>query len=40
MTHVILQEYYEDKKEEMFINYAKQYTDMPFIIDRTPWRRL
>ncbi|WP_426381761.1 nitrate reductase subunit alpha [Mammaliicoccus lentus] len=32
MTHVILQEYYEDKKEEMFINYAKQYTDMPFII--------
>ncbi|WP_204254790.1 nitrate reductase subunit alpha [Mammaliicoccus sciuri] len=32
MTHVILQEYYEDKQEEMFINYAKQYTDMPFII--------
>lgn len=32
MTHVILQEYYEDKKEEMFINYAKQYTDMPFVI--------
>lgn len=32
MTHVILQEYYEGKQEEMFINYAKQYTDMPFII--------
>ena len=32
MTHVILQEYYEDKQEEMFINYAKQYTDIPFII--------
>lgn len=32
MTHVILQEYYEDKQEEMFINYAKQYTDMPFIV--------
>lgn len=32
MTHVILQEYYEDKQEEMFINYTKQYTDMPFII--------
>lgn len=32
MTHVILQEYYEDKQEERFINYAKQYTDMPFII--------
>lgn len=36
MTHVILQEYYEDKKEEMFINYAKQYTDMPFIIQLEP----
>lgn len=32
MTHVILQEYYEDNKEEMFINYSKQYTDMPFVI--------
>ncbi|MBM6629009.1 nitrate reductase subunit alpha [Mammaliicoccus vitulinus] len=32
MTHVILQEYYEDKQEEMFINYSKQYTDMPFVI--------
>lgn len=36
MTHVILQEYYEDKKEEMFINYAKQYTDMPFVIQLEP----
>ncbi|WP_323704070.1 nitrate reductase subunit alpha [Mammaliicoccus sp. Dog046] len=32
MTHVILQEFYEEKQEPMFINYAKQYTDMPFII--------
>ncbi|GGI40939.1 nitrate reductase subunit alpha [Mammaliicoccus stepanovicii] len=36
MTHVILQEFYEDKKEEMFINYAKQYTDMPFVIQLEP----
>lgn len=36
MTHVILQEYYEDKKEETFINYAKQFTDMPFIIQLEP----
>lgn len=36
MTHVILQEYYEDKKEESFINYAKQFTDMPFIIQLEP----
>lgn len=32
MTHVILQEYYVNKPNERFINYAKQYTDMPFII--------
>jgi len=32
MTHVILDEFYEKRQEEMFINYAKQYTDMPFLI--------
>ncbi|HEY4600505.1 MAG TPA: nitrate reductase subunit alpha [Cerasibacillus sp.] len=32
MTHVILDEFYEKRKEPMFINYAKQYTDMPFLI--------
>ncbi|MCI2947821.1 nitrate reductase / nitrite oxidoreductase, alpha subunit [Staphylococcus caledonicus] len=32
MTHVILQEFYEDNPSEMFINYAKQYSDMPFVI--------
>ncbi|HDJ6134118.1 TPA: nitrate reductase subunit alpha [Staphylococcus aureus] len=32
MTHVILQEYYVNQPNERFINYAKQYTDMPFII--------
>lgn len=36
MTHVILQEYYVDNKEEKFINYAKQYTDMPFVIQLEP----
>ncbi|MDU6180983.1 MAG: molybdopterin-dependent oxidoreductase, partial [Staphylococcus lugdunensis] len=32
MTHVILQEFYQNEPNEMFINYAKQYTDMPFVI--------
>src|SRR5699024_12701937 len=32
MTHVILDEFYEQRQEELFINYAKQYTDMPFLI--------
>lgn len=32
MTHVILDEFYEKRQEPMFINYAKQYTDMPFLI--------
>lgn len=32
MTHVILQEFYQERQEPMFLNYAKQYTDMPFLI--------
>ena len=32
MTHVILQEFYVNQPNNMFIDYAKQYTDMPFII--------
>ncbi|HEB2307812.1 TPA: nitrate reductase subunit alpha [Staphylococcus aureus] len=32
MTHVILQEHYVNQPNECFINYAKQYTDMPFLI--------
>ena len=32
MTHVILQEFYIDNPNERFINYSKQYTDMPFVI--------
>lgn len=32
MTHVILQEYYINKPNQRFIDYAKQYTDMPFVL--------
>lgn len=32
MTHVILSEFYNERQEPMFLNYAKQYTDMPFLI--------
>ncbi|MDV6378857.1 nitrate reductase subunit alpha [Sporosarcina sp. GW1-11] len=36
MTHVILDEFYEKRKEPTFLNYAKQYTDMPFLIMLEP----
>ncbi|ULG74341.1 nitrate reductase subunit alpha [Macrococcus brunensis] len=36
MTHVILDEFYEKRQEPMFLNYAKQYTDMPFLIRLDP----
>ncbi|AXI00996.1 nitrate reductase subunit alpha [Sporosarcina sp. PTS2304] len=36
MTHVILDEFYEKRKEPTFLNYAKQYTDMPFLIVLDP----
>ncbi|MDO5044687.1 MAG: nitrate reductase subunit alpha [Coriobacteriia bacterium] len=32
MGHVILNEYYWKKPEPFFLNYAKQFTDMPFVI--------
>ncbi len=32
MTHVILDEFYVQRQESMFLDYAKQYTDMPFLI--------
>lgn len=32
MGHVILKEFYLDKKTDYFINYVKTYTDMPFLI--------
>jgi len=32
MTHVILKEFYVDNPEPYFIDYAKQYTDLPFLV--------
>src|SRR5699024_12637081 len=32
MTHVIFDEFYEQRREPMFMDYAKQYTDMPFLL--------
>lgn len=32
MTHVILKEFYVDKQEKYFLDYAKQFTDMPFLV--------
>ncbi len=32
MTHVILKEFYQEKKEALFLNYAKRFTDLPFLI--------
>lgn len=32
MTHVILKEFYVDKETPYFMEYAKQYTDLPFLI--------
>ncbi len=32
MTHVILRDFYVKRKEPLFVNYAKQYTDLPFLI--------
>ncbi|MCM3567761.1 nitrate reductase subunit alpha [Neobacillus mesonae] len=32
MGHVILKEFYVDNQHEYFINYAKQYTDFPFVV--------
>lgn len=32
MGHVILKEFYIDKKTPYFVNYVKQYTDLPFLV--------
>ncbi len=32
MTHVILKEFYVDKETPYFTDYAKQYTDLPFLL--------
>ncbi|NMP23254.1 nitrate reductase subunit alpha [Sulfobacillus harzensis] len=38
MTHVILKEFYVDRQTPYFLEYVKQYTDLPFLvrIDRRP----
>ncbi len=36
MTHVILKEFYINRKEEAFIQYAKKYTDLPFLLKLDP----
>ena len=37
MTHVILQEFYVDKKTPYFEEYVKQYTDLPFLVELIPY---
>ncbi|HET7658628.1 MAG TPA: molybdopterin-dependent oxidoreductase, partial [Bacillales bacterium] len=36
MTHVILKEFYVEQKTEYFIDYAKSYTDLPFLVILDP----
>ncbi|BBM20321.1 nitrate reductase subunit alpha [Lactiplantibacillus plantarum] len=36
MTHVILQEFYQNRQTPEFLNYAKQYTDLPFMVMLKP----
>jgi len=36
MTHVILKEFYVDQETPYFMEYAKQYTDLPFLIILNP----
>ncbi|WP_054950099.1 nitrate reductase subunit alpha [Numidum massiliense] len=36
MGHVILKEFYVDNTHDYFINYAKQYTDFPFVVTLRP----
>src|SRR5699024_7019826 len=37
MTHVILKENYADRQTPYFIDYVKQYTDLPFLITLDPY---
>ncbi|PBB07013.1 nitrate reductase subunit alpha [Salimicrobium humidisoli] len=32
MTHVILDEFYEQRQEKLFLDYSRQFTDLPFLI--------
>ena len=36
MTHVILKEFYIDRESDYFTNYAKAYTDLPFVVVLEP----
>lgn len=36
MTHVILKEFYVDKETEYFSDYAKKFTDLPFLVKIQP----
>src|SRR5699024_9867175 len=36
-THVILKEYYADRLPPYFLDYVKQYTDLPFLITLDPY---
>lgn len=36
MTHVILKEFYVDKETPYFFEYAKRYTDLPFLVTLRP----
>lgn len=36
MTHVILNEFYKQRQEPQFINYVKQFSDMPFLVKLQP----
>ncbi len=33
MTYVILNEFYQKRHEQQFINYSKQYSDLPFMVE-------
>lgn len=36
MTYVILNEFYQKRHEQAFINYSKQYSDLPFMVELIP----
>lgn len=36
VNHVILKEYYADRQVPYFVDYLKQYTDLPFLVELTP----
>ena len=36
MTHVIVKEFYIERQSEYFTHYAKQYTDLPFVVVLDP----